>query len=65
MGSLAGCIFEWDADDLALLYCAKRGELKMAREANPSEEALWKAVIKEEMAPHCKHREHIFSEADG
>lgn len=54
MGSLARCIFEWDADDLALLYSAKRGELEMAGVTNPSEEVITKAVTKEEMARHCR-----------
>lgn len=48
MESLARCIFEWYVDDLALLYRAKRGE------ANLSEEAVRKAVTKEEMARHCR-----------
>ena len=56
MGRLARCIFEWDAEDLTLLYRAKRGELKMAGVANPSEEAVRTAVTKEEMARHCRRR---------
>ena len=36
MGSIACCIFEWDADDLAVLYSEKRGELRMAGVANPT-----------------------------
>ena len=53
MGSLARCIFEWEADDLALLYRAKRGQLRMVGVINPSEGAVKKAVTKEEMARHC------------
>lgn len=56
MGSLARCIFEWDADDLALLYSAKREVLRMAGVPNPSEEAVKKATSKEEMARHCRRR---------
>ena len=40
----------------ALLYSAKRGELRMSGVANPSEEAIKEAVTKEEMARHCRRR---------
>ena len=52
--------FEWDVEDLAVLYSTKRGELKMAGVANPSEEAVRKAVTKEEIARHCRRRTRGF-----
>ena len=56
MAGLARCIFQWDADDVSLLYRAKRGELQKAGVVNPSEDAVRKAVTKEEMACHCRRR---------
>ena len=54
MAGLARCIFEWDADNVSLLYRAKRGELRNAGVVNPSKDAVRKAVTKEEMARHCR-----------
>ena len=56
MAGLARCIFEWDVDDVSLLFRAKRGELQKAGVVNPSEDAVRKAVTKEEMARHCRRQ---------
>ena len=56
MRSLSSCIFEWDEADYNQLMSAKRGELIMAGVRNPSPAAIRKAMIRVELARHCRRR---------
>lgn len=56
MGKISGSIFEWDANDMALLRKAKRAELQLSGVKNPSEKAVNSAVSKSEIMSHCWRR---------
>ena len=56
MVSLSRCIFEWDQEDLDVLYAAKKAELSAIGVRNPSREEVRNAVGKRELAQHCWRR---------
>ena len=56
MSRLSGCMFEWDAEDLARLRSAKKEELRNAGNENPTSETIDRAIKKEELQLHCKRR---------
>lgn len=56
MAKVSSSIFEWDVDDVQLLFQAKKGELQIAGISNPSTETVRKATNKNELAKHCRRR---------
>eukprot|EP00794_Sanderia_malayensis_P008348 gene8348-9249_t len=56
MSRISGCIFEWNGDNVDKLKPAKRGELVAAGLAEPSEEAVGRAVTFRELSRHCRWR---------
>ena len=56
MVRLSSSIFEWDEVDYSKLMLAKKGELKLAGLKSPTDDAIRKAISKNELAIHCKHQ---------
>lgn len=56
MAKVSTAIFEWAANDMALLRSVKRNELQLARARYPSDNAVYKAISKAELARHCRRK---------
>lgn len=54
MARLSLAVFEWDKDDYEELDRVKRMEMIQAGIAEPSQEAVRRAVTKEELERHCR-----------
>lgn len=56
MARMSACIFEWDADDVALLPRAKREQLMQQYSPAVCERELDRHITKAELALHCRRR---------
>ena len=60
MSRLSACLFEWDADDVALLERAKRAQLQADGVTEPTAKAVRLAITSKELSRHCR-RPHRWS----
>lgn len=56
MASLAACLFDWDASDVARLTAAKRAALQAQGVSQPTAWAVRHSIDKDALARHCRRR---------
>ncbi|XP_066915572.1 uncharacterized protein [Clytia hemisphaerica] len=53
---LSGCIFEWNQDDFRLLLEAKKSEMVLIENKEPSDATILKSLNRKEIARHCQRK---------